>query len=168
MAGKKPTAGQPYRAGDRTPTPWAEARERLADADTYWLATVRTNGLPHLVPLLGVWVGSALHFVASRTSRKARNLERDPHCVIAASRDALDLVVEGEATTLTDEARLHRIAEACMTKYGWPVAVRDGAFYADGAPTAGPPPYDVYEFIPTTAFGFPTEEGTFSPTRWRF
>ena len=38
MAGKEPTAGQPYRAGDTTPTPWAEARERLADADTYWLA----------------------------------------------------------------------------------------------------------------------------------
>jgi nitroimidazol reductase NimA-like FMN-containing flavoprotein (pyridoxamine 5'-phosphate oxidase superfamily) len=78
MAGKEPTAGQPYRAGDTTLTPWAEARERLARADTYWLATVRTDGLPHLVPVLGVWVGGALHFVASRTSRKARNLERDP------------------------------------------------------------------------------------------
>jgi hypothetical protein len=36
MAGKEPTARQ-YRAEDTTPTPWAEARERLADADTYWL-----------------------------------------------------------------------------------------------------------------------------------
>jgi hypothetical protein len=35
MAGKEPTVGQPYRAGDTTPTPWAEACERLADADTY-------------------------------------------------------------------------------------------------------------------------------------
>lgn len=52
MAEKGPTAGQPYRAGDTTP--WAEASERLADADTYWLATVHTDGLPHLVPLLGV------------------------------------------------------------------------------------------------------------------
>src|SRR5215213_6420417 len=74
MDEKEPTAGQPYFAGDTTP--WLEARERLADADTYWLATVRTDGLPHLVPLLGVWVGGALHFVASRTSRKAKNLAR--------------------------------------------------------------------------------------------
>jgi hypothetical protein len=74
MAEKEPTAGQPYFAGDTTP--WLEARERLADADIYWLATVRTDGLPHLVPLLGVWVGGALHFVASRTSRKAKNLAR--------------------------------------------------------------------------------------------
>lgn len=166
MAEKEPTAGQPYFAGDTTP--WLEARERLADADTYWLATVRTDGLPHLVPLLGVWVGGALHFVASRTSRKAKNLACDPHCVIAASKDALDLVVEGEATKVSGEVRLHRVAEAYMSKYGWPVTVRECAFYADGAPTAGPPPYAVYEVIPQTAFGFPTEEGMFRPTRWRF
>ena len=55
-----------------------------------------------------------------------------------------------------------------ISKYGWPVTVRDGAVYADGAPTAGPPPYEVHKFIPTTAFGIPTEEATFSPTRWRF
>jgi hypothetical protein len=39
-------------------------------------------------------------------------------------------------------------------EYWWQVTVRDGAFYADGAPTAGPPPYELYEVIPTTAFGF--------------
>jgi hypothetical protein len=93
---------------------------------------------------------------------------RDPHCVIAASKDALDLVVEGEATKVSGEVRLHRVAEAYMSKYGWPVTVRECAFYADGAPTAGPPPYAVYEVIPQTAFGFPTEEGMFRPTRWRF
>jgi hypothetical protein len=48
------------------------------------------------------------------------------------------------------------VAEVYMNKYGWPVIVRDGAFYADGAPTAGPPPY-----------GFPWDE-MFLPTRWRF
>jgi hypothetical protein len=105
--------------------------------------------------------------VASPTSRKARNLAHDAHCVISTRREALDLVVEGTAAKVGDEARLHRVAEVYMTKYGWPVTVRDGAFYGDGAPTAGPPPYDVYEVIPTTAFGFPWDE-TFSPTRWRF
>lgn len=167
MAEKEPAAEQPYVAGDTTPTPWAEARERLADADTYWLATVRQHGLPHLAPLLAVWVDDASHFVASRTSRKATNLAHDAHCVIATRREALDLVVEGMVAKVTGEARLHRVAEVYMTKYGWPVTVRDGAFYADGAPTAGPPPYEVYDVLPTTAFGFPWDE-TFNPTRWRF
>jgi nitroimidazol reductase NimA-like FMN-containing flavoprotein (pyridoxamine 5'-phosphate oxidase superfamily) len=164
---KEPVAEQPYLAEDTTPTPWAEARNRLADADSYWLATVRPDGLPHLVPVLAVWVDGALHFVASPTSRKAKNLARDAHCVITARREALDLVVEGTAAKVSDEARLHRVAEVYMTKYGWPVTVRDGAFYADGTPTAGPPPYEVYEVAPTMTFGFPTDE-TFSPTRWRF
>jgi nitroimidazol reductase NimA-like FMN-containing flavoprotein (pyridoxamine 5'-phosphate oxidase superfamily) len=164
---KEPVAEQPYLAEDTTPTPWAEARNRLADADSYWLATVRPDGLPHLVPVLAVWVDGALHFVASPTSRKAKNLARDAHCVITARREALDLVVEGTAAKVSDKARLHRVAEVYMTKYGWLVTVRDGAFYADGAPTAGPPPYEVYEVAPTMTFGFPTDE-TFSPTRWRF
>jgi hypothetical protein len=52
---------------------------------------------------------------------------------------------------------------------GWHVTVRDGAFHHEtgGAPTAGPPPYDVYELRSTVAFGFGTDE-TFVPTRWRF
>ena len=69
---------QPYLAAVVRSTSWAEARRRLAEADTYWLATVRSNGRPHLVPVLAVWLDDALHFfVASRTSRKAKNLARD-------------------------------------------------------------------------------------------
>src|SRR5919112_2651247 len=111
MAEKAPAAEQPYLAGVTTPTPWAEARERLAEADTYWLATVRPDGLPHLAPLLAVWVDGALHFVASRTSRKATNLAHDAHCVIATRREALDLVVEGTVAKVSQEARLHQLGE---------------------------------------------------------
>jgi hypothetical protein len=47
------------------------------------------------------------------------------------------------------------------------VRIQDGAFDADyGAPTAGPPPFDVYALNPTRVFGFGTDE-TWSPTRWR-
>ncbi|HWS79469.1 MAG TPA: pyridoxamine 5'-phosphate oxidase family protein [Rubrobacter sp.] len=100
-------------------------RERLAD--TYWLATVRPYGLLHLVPLLAVWVGGAMHVVAITTFRKATNLAHDAHCVIAARREALDLVVEGTAAKVSEEARLHRGAEVYMNKYGWPVTIRNGA-----------------------------------------
>jgi hypothetical protein len=44
----------------------------------------------------------------------------------------------------------------------WPATVRP-----DGRPHVRPTPYDVYEVIPTTAFGFGTDE-SFSATRWRF
>jgi hypothetical protein len=84
------------------------------------------------------------------------------------ARAGLDLVVEGEAAKVDDEARLRRVAAAYQAKYDWQVIVRDGAFHdAEGAPTAGPPPYEVYEVRTAQVFGFPAGGGH-SPTRWRF
>jgi PPOX class probable F420-dependent enzyme len=168
MAGKEPVAAQPYSADDARPqAPWSEARRRLAEGEWYWLATVRPEGRPHVVPVLAVWADGALHFVAGSSSRKAKNLARDSRCVVTVDSQNLHLVVEGEAAIVSDEARLRRVADAYVSKYGWQVTVRNGAFYADGAPTAGPPPYEVYEVTPTTIFGFGTDE-SFGATRWRF
>jgi nitroimidazol reductase NimA-like FMN-containing flavoprotein (pyridoxamine 5'-phosphate oxidase superfamily) len=146
---------------------WERATSSLRDADTYWLATVRPDGRPHAVPVVAVWLDEALHFVASPTSRKARNLAADPHLVITTRAPGVDLVVEGTVTKVGDEPTLHRVARAYATKYRWPVEVRDGAFHGEGAPTAGPPPYEIYRVRATTVFGFPTEEAT-RPATWRF
>lgn len=86
-----------YQGDGAVALPWSQARERLARADGYWLATVRPTGLPHLVPVLGVWVDEALYFAASPASRKARNVAHDQHCVVAARQEDLDLVIEGTA-----------------------------------------------------------------------
>jgi nitroimidazol reductase NimA-like FMN-containing flavoprotein (pyridoxamine 5'-phosphate oxidase superfamily) len=139
----------------------------MAEGGTYWLATVRPDGRPHVVPVLAVWLDGALHFSSSPSARKAKNLASSPHCVLTLAGPALDLVVEGEATKVRDDATLHRLAEAYATKYQWQVAVRDGAFFGDGAPTAGPPPYEVYELTPAAAFSFGTD-ATFGAARWRF
>jgi nitroimidazol reductase NimA-like FMN-containing flavoprotein (pyridoxamine 5'-phosphate oxidase superfamily) len=168
MAANEPVAARPYNADERRPLPpWPEARRRLAEARTFWLATVRPDGRPHVVPVLAVWLDGALHFTSNATARKARNLARSSRCVVTTGAPALDLVVEGEATRVRDDAKLQRAAEVYASKYGWRVTVRDGAFHADGAPTAGPPPYELYEVTPTTVFGFGTDE-TLGATRWRF
>jgi Pyridoxamine 5'-phosphate oxidase len=167
VADMTPVAAEPLLADGATPTSWAQACRHLERGDTYWLGTVRPDGRPQVRPVLAVWLDGALHFCTSTTTRKGRNLAHDPHCVLAVGNDAADLVVEGEAVRVGDEARLRRVAEVFATKYDWHVAVRDGAFYADGAPTAGPPPYHVHEVTPTTAFAFGKDE-SFSPTRWRF
>jgi nitroimidazol reductase NimA-like FMN-containing flavoprotein (pyridoxamine 5'-phosphate oxidase superfamily) len=165
MTDREPASEQPF--NDAVPTPWAEARGRLEEAGTYWLATARPDGRPHVMPVLGVRVDGALCFRTGEASRKGKNLASDPRCVITAGSRDLDLVVEGEAAKVRDSARLHLVADAYAPKYGWRVTVRDGAFYADGAPIAGPPPYAVYEVAPTMVFGFGTDE-TFRSTRWRF
>jgi len=158
---------EPLRRTDIGATPWSEARRRLAEAGTYWLATSRPDGRPHVMPLLAVWVDEALHFVASPGTRKARNLARKPASVLGTAHDGADLVVEGEAQKVSDEAALRRVAGAYAAKYDWPVEVRSGALWGEGAPTAGPPPYEVYRVDPATAFAFGHDE-TFIPTRWRF
>jgi len=77
------------------------------------------------------------------------------------------LVIEGEAAKVTEEAKLQRIADA-YTSEGWAPTVRDGAFYAEySAPSAGPPPWEVYEVIPATVFGLGTAE-PYGAMRWRF
>jgi nitroimidazol reductase NimA-like FMN-containing flavoprotein (pyridoxamine 5'-phosphate oxidase superfamily) len=159
-------AAQPL-IDDAAITPWAETRERPAKADSYWLATGRPDGRPHLVPVLALWQDGALSFCASPASRKGRNLASNSHCVIATNGHDSDLVVEGDAAKVSDEAKLIRVSDLYASKYDWHVAVRDGALYGAGAPTAGPPPYQVYEVTPTLVFAFGKDE-SFSPTRWRF
>jgi hypothetical protein len=182
MTERTPVAEQPL-AGEAMATPWAEARERLEHPEpgrTYWLATVRPDGRPHIMPILGLWLDSAFYFITGETTRKGKNLAGDPRCAITTSSTtlpALDLILEGEARQVADDARLQRVAEAYGSTMGWPLEVRDGAVFGPNAPTAGPPPYAVYELRPTTVFGLPgiagTEQGVgsagaFSPTRWRF
>jgi hypothetical protein len=120
------------------------------------------------MPVLSVWLDHALYFVAGEATRKAKNLACNSHCVITVATEDAHLVVEGEAAKVRDKTKLQHVASVYASKYQWLVTVRDEAFDADyGAPTAGPPPYEVYEVTPTKAFGFGTDE-TFSPTRWRF
>jgi Pyridoxamine 5'-phosphate oxidase len=169
MSDRDPVSADLMTAGATTPTPWPRARAILEEARaTYWLATVRANGAPHVRPVLAVWVDGGLFFCAGPSTRKAKNLVLDARCVVTVEEEPLDLVVEGRAVKVRDAATVGRVADAYAKVYGWRVAVRDGAFHdTEGAAIAGPSPYDVYEVTPTVAFGFGTDE-PFVPTRWRF
>ena len=37
---------------------WSEVEPRLAKGGWFWLATVRPDGAPHLVPLFAAWAGT--------------------------------------------------------------------------------------------------------------
>jgi uncharacterized pyridoxamine 5'-phosphate oxidase family protein len=147
-------------------TPWSEAVAALETAEIFWISTVRPDGRPHVTPLLSVWLDAALYFCTGPEEQKARNLARNPSCALTTGcntlGEGLDLVLEGEAVQVSDEARLARIAALYESKYGeeWHFDVREGAF-SHGAGTAL-----VFEVAPVTAFGF--GKGAFSQTRWRF
>jgi PPOX class probable F420-dependent enzyme len=163
--------------------PWTKVRERLEqglsqapgsggpDRHTCWLATVNPDGTPHVMPLGVLWVDDAFYFNAGAGTRKAKNLARDPHCALTVATHDFDLVVEGKATRVTERARVQRLAEAFRAQ-GWEatVTVTEGGVSLTAeysAPSAGPPPWDVYEVTPETVFALGTAE-PYGATRWRF
>jgi hypothetical protein len=162
-------------------TPWDVARDRLANPEvprTSWLATVRTDGRPHLVPVIAFWIQGGLHFVAGEDTQKGRNLAHDGHCVIgigSTTLPSLDLVVEGLAEPIADEEAVRRATEE-LGSNNWPLEVRGAEVFGPHAPTAGPPPYRIYRVVPTRAFGLPgmvgmeqfKPEDLPKPTRWDF
>jgi Pyridoxamine 5'-phosphate oxidase len=153
------------------PLPWSRAEDQLEAAvgqnDTHFLATVRPDGRPHVAGVGALWVDGRFYFVSGAGTRKSRNLAERADCVISVKLPDLDLVVEGRATKVTDGPTLQRLAER-YDALGWPATVENGAFTAPySAPSAGPPPWNLYEFTPTAAFGVATAE-PHGATRWRF
>lgn len=151
------------------PIPWSRALEQLdAGADgTFWLATTRPDGRPHVAAVGALWAEGKVYVVSGPGTRKSRNLAKNPSCVVSVALKGLDVVIEGTAVRVTDEATLKRLAERYAAQ-GWPATVRDRAFTHEySAPSAGPPPWYLYAITPTKAIGVATAE-PFGATRWRF
>jgi pyridoxine/pyridoxamine 5'-phosphate oxidase len=78
MGDKLPLSHVPLLGDAATPAKWPAAREHVEGASpTYWLATVRPDGSPHVRPVLAVWVDGGVNLCASERSRKAKNLALD-------------------------------------------------------------------------------------------
>jgi uncharacterized pyridoxamine 5'-phosphate oxidase family protein len=161
-----------YSSDGATRTEWSEARKRLEEAGVFWVSTVRPDGRPHVTPLISVWLDGSLYFCTGESERKARNLERNPHCVLTtgcnALHEGLDLVVEGDAVRVSNDVQLQRIAETYESKYGrdWRFTVRDGFFFHPGRDESAGAVL-VYEVTPVKAFGF-RKGAEYSQTRWTF
>jgi nitroimidazol reductase NimA-like FMN-containing flavoprotein (pyridoxamine 5'-phosphate oxidase superfamily) len=140
----------------------------LEPSTRYWLGTVRPDGRPHIMPVGILWHDGVFYFSAGAGTQKAKNIARDPRCVLSISTTGIDIVAEGTAEKVTDEATLQRIADAFgASAGGWHPTVRDSAFWHEySAPSAGPPPWDLYRVTPATFYGLASAE-PFGATRWR-
>ena len=157
-----PTAESLPFAEDAGTTPWDEAVEHLRSVGICWLSTVRADGSPHTVPLLGLWFEGTGWFAAGRTSQKARNLAHEARCTLAAPGDALDLSVEGTAELVTDPDVLARVADEYRSAQGWDTTVENGGLSGDGI---GEGPYLVHRLVPRRAVGIGKGE-SLRATRW--
>lgn len=111
----------------------------------------------------------ALYFSTGPKERKAKNLAHNRQCVLTTGEntlDGLDIVVEGEAAAVNDEAELRRLADTFESKYGRHFTAAEGTWFGLGETIRGAD-IPVYRVAPTTIFGFGKGE-RFSQTRWRF
>lgn len=74
---------------------WAAVAERLTAATAYWLATVRPDGTPHVVPRWGVWLDDRFWYDGAPTTRHARNLATNPACALHLESGTEAVIVEG-------------------------------------------------------------------------
>lgn len=152
---------------DAVATTWDETRRVLEAAELFWISSVRTDGRPHVTPLVAVWLDGAVHFVTGAEEQKALNIRSNPHVILTTGcnrwEEGLDVVVEGVAVHITDDNVLERLAEAWAKKWDgrWHWVVRDGAFrHGDGEAAL------VFSVAPTKSLAF--AKGGFSHTRHLF
>jgi hypothetical protein len=134
-----------------------------------WLATTNADGSPHLTGLGPQWVDGLVYFTTGETTRKGRNLTRDPRCTLGVSTEEFDLAVEGDAALVDDPDVVAEMARRWAAG-GWPCSVDASgtALTAEySAPSAGPPPWRVYRLTPRRAtVVLAAEPG--GATQWRF
>ncbi len=148
--------------------PWSWAQERLVANRNYWVVTVSASGIPHSMPVWGVWdpAENVFGFSCAPDAKKRRNLATNQHVSVSCDDTVECVSVQGvarilDATDPTDAASLDSIVALYVTKY------------------AGEAPGDLGEFVrahtvvevrPTVAFGVVEREAEFATraTRWRF
>ena len=166
MGGPTTTLDTRFSDSAAAPTSWDQAVQVIETAELFWITTVRADGRPHVSPLVAVWLDGAIHFCTGDAEQKAVNLRTNPHVVLTTGRNdwdrGLDVIVEGDAVQVTDDATLKRLADAWRTKWDgrWQFEARDGAFHHDGGEAL------VYAVAPIKVLAF--GKGTFSHTRHRF
>jgi nitroimidazol reductase NimA-like FMN-containing flavoprotein (pyridoxamine 5'-phosphate oxidase superfamily) len=170
----KPKASRPHMPGygiadakgGRGLLSWQWATERLEKGRTYWLATTRETGQPHVMPVWGVWFSDAFFFSTGNQSRKARNLEHNPGCSVATELDFEkpsqkrlktgqikdSVILEGLAELIRDSRTRKRFSRIYQEKYAW-----DMEGFAE----------PIYRVRPNVVFGL-TSEFNQTATRWIF
>jgi hypothetical protein len=141
--------------------PWQQVEARLSGDslagtagpdNRSWLATLNADGSPHLTGLGPLWVDGCFYLTTGETTRKGRNLARDPRCTLGISTEEFDLAADGEALLLEDPAVVADLAGR-WNAGGWPAEpdASGVALTAEfSAPSAGPPPWRVYRLTPRT------------------
>lgn len=162
---QQPSATRPYMPGYGVVgpyegsglLPWSWAEDHLRASRNYWIVTSSGQGVPHAMPVWGVW-DRGVWFSSSRSSRKIRNLRSNPHCAATTHDPENPVVVSGLATIVIGGSLLERFIELVNAKYGTSYDVN----------TIDPASSATVHLRPAWVFGLDEHDFSGSPTRWTF
>jgi PPOX class probable F420-dependent enzyme len=163
------TFDQHYSDPAATATGWEETRRVLEEAELFWISTVRADGRPHVTPVVAAWAEGTIWFSTGADEQKFANLRANPQVVLTTGCSqwdgGLDVVVEGEAVQVTDDAVLGRVVGAFAAKWDgrWQYTARGGCFRdSDGRGEAM-----VFSVTPAKVFAY-AKGDPFGATTHRF
>jgi hypothetical protein len=97
---------------------WAEVERELVAAQNYWLASVRPDGRPHVVPRWGVWLNGRFFYDGSPATRHVRNVEQNPAMTLNLESGTRTVILEGDSiATRADADGLGAELSAAFGKY---------------------------------------------------
>ena len=96
-------------------------RERLAKERNIWIATVRPDGRPHLVPVWFTQRDDRLYVCIEPESVKGRNLLANKSVCLALEDAVHPVICEGEARVL-EKPWPAEVVASFVEKYGWDIS----------------------------------------------
>ncbi len=93
--------------------------ERLRSNIIVWFTTVRADGRPHSVAVWFLWDGSQILIFSQPNKQKLRNLQHNPHVVLALddTKNGGDVIVIEGKVELIDNAEVNTTLPAYAEKY---------------------------------------------------
>ena len=98
---------------------WDWVAEQLTEAKHYWLASVRSNGKPHVVPRWGVFIDNKFYYDGSPETRHARNILGNPNVTLHLESGEKAIILEGASRPADkpDPEFAKQLANAISAKY---------------------------------------------------
>jgi PPOX class probable F420-dependent enzyme len=95
-------------------------QKRLESEKNIWLATVRPNGHPHLVPIWFVWLQEHLYICTDAKSVKARNIAANPQVSFSLESGNSPIIGQGRAALLPQPYPT-KVIDAFKAKFDWDI-----------------------------------------------
>lgn len=102
-------------------TPSSHVIDKLIEQKNIWLASVRPDGRPHLIPVWFVWHQERIYLCIEPASVKARNISGNPSVALALEDGSSPVICEGTASVVPAPWST-AITELFNSKYGWEIS----------------------------------------------